>query len=197
MATKATSPMRICRNGGPVTKDVYKAYYSAGTAANEDWSAGELLYLDANVIKRIGTFGTAAQIDTDDGGLNGAYRHFIALDDHDASADAKSDYVSVQEVLNDTELEVQLGASSSTAPTVANARTTLASVNVLAIYKSDGSGSSGRDCMAADVDTSSKGVLAVIDFDDDTEWMKSETGVAGTDGTGRKVRCKLIQSVQL
>lgn len=188
MATTATQCLRVVKNGGPITKDVYKAYYNDGTAASEDWKRGELLYLDAGVLKRIGTAGSAAQIDTDDTGLGAAYKRFIALEDHDSSAVGKSDYVSVQEIRTNTVLEVQASASSTTQPLMA----TFTAGVAWAAYKS------ATDVWGIDVEESgAKGIFVVVDKDSDTEWVKAESAVAGTAGSGRKIRATLVQALFL
>ena len=188
MATTATVAAVIVKNGGPITSDVYKAYYSAGTAASEDWKKGELLYLVAGYIKRIGTGESAAEIDTDDTGLDAAYKRFIALSDHDSSAEGKSVYVPVQEITADTVLELQVSASSTTAPTQAN----VAQGTAYTAYMS------ALNVWGLNVDGSgAKGIFVVTDKDSDTKWMISDSGVAGTNGSGDKVRATLKQALFL
>jgi len=205
MATTALIPLRIVANGGAITSDKYKSYYSAGTAASEDWKAGEILYLDGAYLKRIGTAGTASSdsVNTDDTGFSAAYKRFLALVDHDSSLYDKdtgnkskgdactvSQYVTVQEILQDTILEAQIAASGSTAPTIALLKTAMATYDPCSLYKS------AADVWGIDVDENEdKGVFKVTEFDSDTQWMKTETGTAGTNGTGRMVRGTLIASL--
>lgn len=188
MATTATQCLRVVKNGGPITKDVYKAYYNDGTAASEDWKRGELLYLDAGFLKRIGTAGSAAQIDTDDTGLGAAYKRFIALEDHDSSAVGKADYVSVQEIGVDSVLEIQAANSDIAAP----AMTSFLAGVAYASYKS------ASDVWGCDMyESGAKGIFVVADKDSDTEWMQAESAAAGTAGSGRKIRVTMPQALFL
>lgn len=187
MATTATKQLRIVANGGPITKDVYKAYYSDGTAASEDWKAGELLSLVSGYLKRCISAGSAAKADTDDAPLDAAYKRFIALTDHDSSAAGAAAFVSVQEILDDTILEIQVAASSTTAPTQANVSQGVA----YGAYKS------ASDVWGLDVDESgAKGIFVVVNKDADL-YNGTETGAAGTAGSGRAVRVTVKQALML
>jgi hypothetical protein len=196
MATAATVQAKIVKNGGPVTSDQYMAYYNDGTSAKEDWAVGELVYLDqTGVIARgdatltNGTFGTAKALALD--ATNDAFatprRWFIAMTDHDSSAEGESVYVSVQEILSDTVLEVQLNASGSTAPTQANVLNGQTYGGYL-----ETTGVWGLNVDDADA---TNGIMVVQDKDSDTAWMVDETGAAGTDGSGLFVRVKLLDSL--
>ena len=201
MATAPTVQMRIVKNGGPTTKDTYKSYYSAGTSASEDWAKGELVCLVAGYIKRIGTFGTAStdSVNTDD--LSAA-RYFITLEAHDASvythatssyaagdACEASQYVAVQEIMADTVLELQLCASSTTSPTIANLVTALATYDPCSLYKS------ASEIWGLDVDEGEdKGVFAVTDYASDYNWP---TTITTTTGTKAVVQGRLINSILL
>ena len=198
MATAATVQARIVKNGGPITKDLYKAYYNDGTAAKEDWKRGELVYLDATgVIARgdatltNGTLGTAKALakDASNDAFGQARRWFIALEDHDSSAEGASVYVAVQEILSDTVLEVQLNANSTTAPTQEN----VLNGQIYGGYL-ETTGVWGLNVDDADA---SNGVLVVQDKDSDVKWSIAETGTAGTDGSGLFVRVKLLDTVLL
>lgn len=191
MATAATIQCKIVSGGGPITRDVFKAYYSAGTAASEDWSDGELLYLDGLYIKRIGTCGAASSdsVNTDDTGFSAAFRRFIAIGAHDASADGASKHVAVQEILPTTVLEFQLAASSSTSPTIANLQTAMATYEPVSLYKS------ATDIWGIDVDENEdKGVFVVEKFASTYNWMTTATT---TTGVKALVQGKFLQSLFL
>lgn len=96
---------RIVKNGGPITNLSYKSYYSSG-AAGEDWEAGDWLQLrdDGTVTKSTDSSGI---------GTGGTNVRFIALSDHDSSAEGKSVFVPVQAITQDTVFRGQLGASST------------------------------------------------------------------------------------
>jgi len=188
MATTATCAVKIVKHGGPVSKDVYKAFYSAGTATSEDWVKGELLYLVAGYLKRIGTGGSAAEVDTDDTGYATANKRFMALTDHDSSVEGESVFVAVQEITSDTVLELQVAASSTTAPTQVN----VAQGTAYTAYMSD------DNVVGLNVDGSgAKGLFVVTDKDSETKWMIADTGVAGTNGSGKFVRATMKQALFL
>jgi len=188
MATTATVAVKIVKHGGPVTKDVYKAFYSDGTAASEDWKKGELLYLVDGFIKRIGTSGSAASVIATTTGYTTGAKRFIALTDHDSSAEGESVFVAVQEVTSDTVLELQVAASSTTAPTQAN----------VAQGTAYGAYMSATNVVGLDVDVSgATGLFVATDKDSETKWMIADTGVAGTDGTGKFVRATMKQALFL
>jgi hypothetical protein len=192
MATAGTVQLRIAKFGGPVSSK-YEAYYNDGTAATEDWKAGEILYIHGGKLSRgdatqgNGQLGTAKVVATGSSNtiFGAAQQLFIALEDHDSSDEGASVKVSAQEIRQDTVFEIQVGASSTTAPTMAN-------VTVGGTYGAYVD-TAGRWLL--DVDDSSTGIFVVIDKDSDTKWMKSETGVAGTAGSGRTVRVRLLDSV--
>ena len=101
---------RAVRNGGPITKDVYKSH------ATQLWTTGALLKLASGLLQPVvDTSAGGAEIDTDDTGTG--VRLFLALENH---LTAGSVFVAVQEIKADTELELQLLASSTTDPTTAN-----------------------------------------------------------------------------
>jgi|DEB0MinimDraft_10_1074344.scaffolds.fasta_scaffold00610_5 hypothetical protein len=180
MATPATIQIAIVSGGGPITSDVYKAYYSDGTAGSEDWKKGEPLYLDGGVLKRIGTSGTASadSVNTDDTGFGAAARRFIALADHDSSAVGKSDFVSVQEITPESVVRVQVAASSATSPTIANLKTTLATYDPASFYKS------AADVWGIDVDENEdKGVFNIKKFDTDINPHKPDAAGLFVEGT--------------
>lgn len=181
MATTATVQMRIVKNGGPVTSDVYKSYYSDGTSASEDWVKGEMLYLDAGYIKRIGTYGTADTFTTSGDSFDAAYKRFIALSDHDSSDEGESVYVPVQEILADTVLEIQLAASGSTSPTISAAK--VLAGDPLGAYLS------ATGVWGLDVDENSAGFLTVAAYASDYNWVKCSTTT-----TGVQARC-LVQLI--
>lgn len=181
MATAATVQMRIVKNGGPITSDVYKAYYSDGTSASEDWVKGEMLYLDAGYIKRIGTYGTADTFTTAGDSFNAAYKRFVALEDHDASDYTAANYVAVQEIMSDTVLELQLAASGSTSPTISAAK--VLAGDPLGAYLS------ATGVWGLDVDENSAGFLTVVAYASDYNWMKCVTTT-----TGVQARC-LVQLI--
>lgn len=194
MATTATTQIRIAKNGGPITKDVYKSYYSDGTAAKEDWKKGELLHLSATgKIARAdgaegsGAYGTATALDND-APWDAAHKWFIALSDHDSSAEGKSVYVPVQEITADTVFEIQLAASSTTAPTQAN---------VLLGVDGYGAYTSTTGVWGLDVDDASNGMFVVVAKSSDYKPHQSETGVAGTNGSGSFVFAKLVGNIIL
>jgi len=196
MATTATVQARIVKNGGPITSDVYKSYYLDGTAAKEDWAKGELVYLDATngAIVRgdytvtNGTFGTAAAVNTNASNdpVSEARRWFVTLAGHDSSAEGKSVYVALQEILTDTVLEFQCAASSTTAP-------------LMASYEAGqkyGAYVSATGVWGIDIDIEGAyGFLVVQDKDSDTKWMVAESAVAGTAGSGKFVRAKFLGSL--
>lgn len=106
-----TEAPRIISGGGPITGDVYKSH------ATNLWTRGALLKLASGLLTPfVDTSGGAAEIDTDDTGTSNV-RMFLALEDH---LTAGTVFVSVQEILIGTVLEIQLLASGSTAPTTAN-----------------------------------------------------------------------------
>lgn len=186
MATAATVQMRIVSNGGPITSDVYKSYYSAGTAASEDWKKGEMLYLDAGYIKRIGTSGTADAFTTAGDSFDAAYKRFIALTDHDSSAEGESVYVSVQEVLPETTFEIQLSSSASTTPTLGAAK--VLQGDPLGVYMS------ASNVWGLDVDVNSDGIFTVMSKASDYNWSTTTTS---TTGVNAKARVQLIRTVIL
>lgn len=205
MATAALVAMQIVSGGGPITKDVYKSYYSDGTAGSEDWKKGELLYLDGLYLKRVGTSGTASadSVNTDDTGYGAAFRRFIALSDHDSSVYAsthpkagqactESQYVPVQEVYSTTVIRAQIAASSTTAPTIALLKTAMATYEPVSFYKS------AADVWGIDVDENEdKGLFVVRKFDSDLFPFEAESGVAGTAGSGRFVEGTLKEALFL
>jgi hypothetical protein len=196
MATAATIQPRIVSGGGPITNDVHRAFYSAGTSASEDWARGEILTLRLGFIYRIGTFDTAGQLDTDDAGFSSALRHFIALTDHDSSAFGATSYVAVQEITNDTVLEFQLANSAGNDADIDQLNTVLASREAMAIYKSAAaSGATPGNVWGVDTeDATTKGVIVIEQKGSDYQWMRQSTS---TTGVNAKVYGRLIQSVQL
>lgn len=91
---------RIVKNGGPITHLRYKSYYSDGSTG-EDWKAGNLLRLvnDGTVTKCLDSTGLGT-------GAKGI--RFVALADHDSSAEGASVFVAVQEITQDTVFEMQV-----------------------------------------------------------------------------------------
>lgn len=194
MATTATKQIRIVKNGGPITSDVYMAYYSAGTAATEDWCKGDILHLSAtgklaraDGAEGSGVYGTATALDND-APWDAAHKWFIALSDHDSSAEGKSVYVPVQEITADTVFEIQLAASSTTAPTQAN---------VLLGVDGYGAYTSTTGVWGLDVDDASNGMFVVVAKSSDYSPFIAETGVAGTAGSGSMVYAKLVGNIIL
>jgi len=186
MATAATVQMSVVSNGGPITKDVYKSLYSAGTSASEDWVKGEMLHLKDGFITRIGTFGTADAFTTGGDSFDAAYKRFIALEDHDASAFGKSVYVAVQEVRPETVLEIQLAASGSTAATLAAAK--YLQGKPMGVYLS------ASGIWGLDVDVNAAGILVPTKSAADYNGPKITTA---TTGVGARSLVQLIASVIL
>jgi len=99
---------RIVMNGGPITSDVVKSYYSSG-ATSEDWIAGSLLQLTAS-----GLVTLPVAVGNDIGAATNV--RYIALKANDSSANEKSIFVAVQAITEDTVFEGQLcdtGSGSS------------------------------------------------------------------------------------
>jgi hypothetical protein len=120
MASVATVQLNIVKFGGPITKDVYKSYYSNGTAANENWKKGEIVRLVSGVIRRCGALGTASvQNSASSGTFENPGKLFVALEDHVASDFGKSVYVAVQEIMPDTVIEFAMASSDSTVAAIA------------------------------------------------------------------------------
>jgi len=194
MATTATVPLRIVKNGGPITSDVYKAYYNDGGAADEDWKKGELLHLSATgYIARAdgaegsGVYGTATALDND-APWDAAHKWFIALSDHDSSAEGKSVHVAVQEIMADTVLEIQCAASGATAP---DCSALLQGVDGYGAYTST------TGVWGLDVDDASNGMFVIVDKDDDLFPFKAGVAAAGTNGSGDFVRVRLVSNIIL
>lgn len=207
MATYATIPIRIVKNGGPITKDVYKSYYDDGGAANEDWKAGEILHLSAtgklarsDGAEGSGTYGTAATLDND-APWDAAHRWFLALTDHDSNtwdktddvhtkgdSCAESQYVAVQEILSDTVLEIQCAASSSSAP---DCTALLQGVDGYAMVVS------ASGVWGLDVDDASNGMFVLLEKQDDIYPSKTSAAVASTNGSGDIVWVRLVGNIIL
>jgi len=101
----------IVKNGGPVTKDVYKA------VTDKTWKKGALLKFASGLLGPVvDTISGGAEIDTDDTGT--ATRLFVALEDH---LTAGSVFVAVQEVMSDTVFELQ-GLNSGSGSTALNSQ---------------------------------------------------------------------------
>jgi len=106
----------IVKNGGPVTKDVYKA------VTNMTWKKGALLKFSAaggqegRLEPVVDSIGGGVEIDTDDTGTN--TRLFVALEDQLV---AGSGFVAVQEVMSDTVFELQ-GLNSGSGTTALNSQ---------------------------------------------------------------------------
>jgi hypothetical protein len=97
---------KVVKNGGPITSDVYKSH------ATNLWTRGALLKLASGLLTPVvDTSSAAAEIDQADTGATGI-RPFIALEDH---LTAGSVFVSVQEIMPDSVLELQVLASGGSA----------------------------------------------------------------------------------
>jgi hypothetical protein len=92
---------RIISGGGAITDNTVKSYYSSG-ATSEDWYAGMPL-----VQKNDGTVTPAS------GNSSSEAIRYIALKDHDSSAEGKSVFVAVQAITPSTIFEGQYNASST------------------------------------------------------------------------------------
>jgi len=96
---------KVVKNGGPITSDVYKSH------ATDLWTRGALLKLSGGLLEPVvDTSSAAAEIDQDDIGTVGI-RPFIALEDH---LTAGSVFVSVQEIMPDSVIELQVLSPAGT-----------------------------------------------------------------------------------
>lgn len=110
MGVAITKHMRIVRGGGPITSDVYKSDPAA------TWRAGALLVLNnGSIAPLVNTSGGPLQINLTSFPANA--RLFIAMNN---KTTASSEFVTVQEILPDTVLELQICATSTSNHTPAN-----------------------------------------------------------------------------
>jgi len=141
---------QIVKNGGPITKDVYKSH------ATQVWERGALLKLASGLLTPVvDTSKTSAEIDTDDTGTTGA-RLFVALDDH---LTAGTVFVAVQEIQADSIIEIQLlnaGAGNATSADVAKG-------TAYAGYQIDTGTVDGSALWGIDVNDTTNPVFSVID----------------------------------
>ena len=166
MASYAISKvLRIVSGGGPVTKDVYQAN------SGQTWKAGSLLKLTSGKLSVCkDTSGGASILDTTDTGTSGA-RLFLALCDHpeidQGTGDIPvvplgSDFVSVQEITDDTFLEAQMCAAGSEATD----GTALVKGGSFALYQLQDTESSpykGSGIIGVDIGNTTEAVANVID----------------------------------
>lgn len=140
---------KIVKNGGPITKDVYKSH------ATDLWSKGALLKLSSGLlVPCVDTKGGDAEIDTDD---IAALRLFLALSDH---LTEESVFVAVQELTPSTVLEVQILASSTTAPRSAGVSNGTGYAGYQLQYSA---AVEGNGLWGLDVDDTTNPILNVID----------------------------------
>ena len=138
----------IVKNGGPITSDVYKSH------ATDLWTKGSLLKLSSGLlVPAIDTKGGAATLDTDDTGTSGA-RLFIALEDHLTEG---SVYCSVQELRDNSIIEMQTCASTNDVTTVSKG------VSYAAYQLRHNTSVEGSGLFALDADVTTKPVFNVID----------------------------------
>jgi hypothetical protein len=141
---------QIVKNGGPITKDVYKSH------ATQLWQRGSLLELASGLLTPVtDTSSGSAGIDTDGTGTSAALL-FVALEDH---LTAGSVFVAVQQILTDSVLEMQLLASGSTDPKSAN----VSQGTAYAGYQIDGGTMDGTALWGVDVDNTTKPVFRIVD----------------------------------
>lgn len=167
MASYAISKvLRIVSGGGPVTKDVYQAN------SGQTWKAGSLLKLTSGKLSVcLDTSGGAAILDTDDTGTSGA-RLFLALCDHPEIDQGTGDipvvplgsnFVSVQEITDDTLLEAQMCAAGSEA-TDGTALVKGVSFSLYQLQDTESSPYKGSGIIGVDIGTSdAKSIANVID----------------------------------
>lgn len=172
--TEFQFPPRIVKNGGPITSDVYKAYYSSG-ATSEDWYKGQPLSLRDDGTVTLAT-------DSSGIGTGGANVRFIALTDHDSSAEGESVFVTVQEITQDTVFEGQLNASSTGDTTPVQAMIGDRYDVVLDTSAPYGWG--------PDVDDTTNPACEIVDVEPNWQWMRN----SATEDYGL-VRFKFLESI--
>ena len=169
---------QIVANGGPITKDVYQSH------ATELWLKGSLLYFESGLLAPVvDTKSGAAEIDTDDTGSAGV-RLFLAMEDHITTGTA---FVAVQEILNDTVIEIQIVASGSTDPSTGQ----VSQGGQYTWYQAQNTSYEGTFLIGMDVDDSTKPIFNVTALQSDYEWTRD---AAGTDDYGT-VRGKIISTI--
>lgn len=180
MGVAISKHLRIVKGGGPITNDVYKA------GATATWRAGSLLKLSGGSLVPVkNTSGGAAGVTTADTGASNA-RLFIALDDHPT---ASAEFVSVQEILPDTVLELQVCASSSNNHTPAN----VVKGQTYAAYQLQDTQTpiaQGSGVIGLDRDVTTNGFLNVIDVESNWNPHKVQPSTAYA-----KVWAKVIRSI--
>lgn len=160
-----TKAIRIVANGGPATKDVYQAN------SGQTWKAGSLLKLTSGKLSVcLDTSGGAATLDTDDTGTAAA-RLFLALCDHpeidQGTGDIPvvplaTDFVSVQEIHDDTILEAQMCAAGSEA-TDGTEAVKGGSFALYQLADTESSPYKGSGVIGVDIGNTTKPVVNIID----------------------------------